>query len=1797
MKKQILLFKKTSQPRWLLSALMLVSFVVLNFSQAQAQCPPGAVCATYTVGDIASDFDFDTPADFPAACLGSVSVTIPAGDWVDSVSTSYDMTAANGAWMSEQRTWLYSPTTLVGEPASAAGAGLGGTFNYNRTGLSFANTAIGTISIELHVGRTWGGSGCDPSYNKVDNSTWQVIVYHSTQPSCLPATGVQNINTLATSAAFSWGAVSAAVGYEYEVRTSGAPGSGPTGLVTSGTTTNNSLTATGLTPNTSYDFYVRTDCGASSFSNWNSGVGFQTSCTVLTMPYLEDFDTWPLTCWDATGGSTTWQPYTATAGQYARADFWTNNGGTYWLTTNPIAVSVDAQIRFDWSHLYSASYPDDRLVVRLKSISATTWDTVINLNGAGNFNDPTAGNSNSPGNFINELIYLNPTTYTGDTITVQLIATSDWGPDLFINDFYVEAIPACPWPVALTLNGVTDTNATISFNDPFGTDWDIEWGPVGFTQGTGSVTSFSNDTISFGPLAANTCYDVYLRSNCTAASNGVSIWRGPIQLCTQCSPLTTPYTQNYDGTTAPELDNCWSPLAFGPNASNFLLQTNSFINQSPANSMQLASGGTSAGFIGIASPRFSDLDTTKRVEFQVYKEIGFFGGGADLIVGVMSDISDPSTFELVDTIFEVNLPDNAWSFEVLNLDNHNLTNGGHVVFQHGLNNTFSNLYVDNFNYVEIPSCQAPIISTLTATGISTTGATAVWGANSQGVKTYFAWGSVGFVPGVAAQLGIDSVAGTVDQGSITGLSPQTTYEFYVQDSCVGAGLSPWVGPFTFTTPCLPASMPYYESFDTWSLTCWDSAGGSAFWTPYNASAGDQYARADFWANSTGIYVLTSRPIDIALDAQLRFDWSHLYSGSYPDDQLLVLVKTLSATSWDTVLNLQGPTNFNDPTAGNFNTPGQFITEEVILDPFAYTGDTIQVQVIAKSDFGPDLFVNDLYVEQAPTCPKLINVAATNVSFNTTTLNWNASPNASNYEVWYGPQGFFQGTLTAGGTRQFVTPDSLNVSALIPNTCYEYLVRAVCAPGDSSNWVGPVIFCTPCAPSIAPYYESFDGVNPGVSGDFGNCWTGNPETGTGFPQNYSWQSVTGATPTFGTGPTGDATSGNGNYLFTTSNNGNANDVAQLLSPLVDISALTSPEVRFSYHMFGTNIDTLFMDVNDGTGWSNGIFFLEGNQQSALADPWLDTAVSLAAFSSATTVQVRFRTVKVGFGAGDYSIDEFFVDDPLTCFQPSNIQVTASTQNSLTVDWTTGGATNWQVVYDTAGAAFGNGTWLSATAKPFTITGLNPGTLYQVWVRDSCGLGDVSFFTGPANVFTDCPNLQPLNLPYVQDFENLGGTYQSTVQLCDGVFSSLEYTNTNPLGRVRFEAGAAFVRGGNKAATLDMSASGSNQINLLDITMDMSNYLSSNSILMDFYYMHHGEENNPNDRVWIRGSQTDTWIEVYNLWANQGASGQYNTVTGIDVSGTLATNSQSFSSTFQVRLGQEDNFPATSTTASDGYTFDDITIYDTASVPSCVNPSALAHNTVRCDSVEVTWSSSAATVQTVLEYGSIGFVPGTGTLVANASSPELLSGLTASTDYDVYLVDICATDTSAPVGPYTFNTGTVGAPVAAFNATQQASTLTSQAVDFDANTSTGSGNSYAWDFGDGNSSTAAVFTNNYLTNGTFTVTLIVTNACGSDTVTQVITTAGIGLEENALGRSLNVFPNPTSDVVNVSFETMNSGEVQIRLVDVQGREIRVVNEKVNGNTYQKAISVKALSSGMYILEVQSGDLKARRAISVK
>ncbi|MEZ4720998.1 MAG: T9SS type A sorting domain-containing protein [Flavobacteriales bacterium] len=82
-------------------------------------------------------------------------------------------------------------------------------------------------------------------------------------------------------------------------------------------------------------------------------------------------------------------------------------------------------------------------------------------------------------------------------------------------------------PSALASTALSTTSAQVSFTGGSGTSWEIQYGPIGFTLGTGTVQNTSSTTATI-TLTENLVYDFYVRGNC--GSGNFSTWTGPVNM-------------------------------------------------------------------------------------------------------------------------------------------------------------------------------------------------------------------------------------------------------------------------------------------------------------------------------------------------------------------------------------------------------------------------------------------------------------------------------------------------------------------------------------------------------------------------------------------------------------------------------------------------------------------------------------------------------------------------------------------------------------------------------------------------------------------------------------------------------------------------------------------------------------------------------------------------------------------------------------------------------------------------------------------------------------------------------------------------------------------------------------------------------------------------------------------------------------------------------------------------------------------------------------------------------------------
>ncbi|WNJ21190.1 GEVED domain-containing protein [Pontibacter sp. G13] len=128
------------------------------------------------------------------------------------------------------------------------------------------------------------------------------------------------------------------------------------------------------------------------------------------------------------------------------------------------------------------------------------------------------------------------------------------------------------------------------------------------------------------------------------------------------------------------------------------------------------------------------------------------------------------------------------------------------------------------------------------------------------------------------------------------------------------------------------------------------------------------------------------------------------------------------------------------------------------------------------------------------------------------------------------------------------------------------------------------------------------------------------------------------------------------------------------------------------------------------------------------------------------------------------------------------------------------------------------------------------------------------------------------------------------------------------------------------------------------------------------------------------------------------------------------------------------------------------------------------------------------------------------------------------------------------------------------------------------------SYLWDFGDGGTSTDENPFYTYQFDGSFPITLIVTNDCGSDTLELKLD--GVFVDE-LFGGNLDIYPNPTAGIVNLSADQVAVENLTIEVLDARGR---LVSKKTRDNVYgvfNEQVDLSNLPEAVYTIRLTDGE----------
>ena len=357
------------------------------------------------------------------------------------------------------------------------------------------------------------------------------VQFIGTTAACMPPYNLAATNVASASLLLSWTDIGATA-YTYEVRASGVPGSGNTGLFATGDVTsgNPAIDIQGLTPNTDFFVYLRSNCNG-NFSLWSYPLLVHTPCETTALPYSETFNeavppALPPCMATAQATGPQWATSVAgipgMAGACAHVAYDLISLPDQWLFTTGLALQGGVAYRLTYQYGNGSTDHSDNLSVQLCSGPYAAALTT----GLAQHTEISSANA-----IDNQVDFTPPTSGTW-YIGFRYYATPGGNPgQMFLDQIQVVTAPTCE-PVLNVSATATGTNAgTVTWTPPTlapAAGYDLYYSTTPNAPSVATVPNFSgivgtNQQIS--SLGQGIPVYAWVRSNCSTSNQ--SDWTGP----------------------------------------------------------------------------------------------------------------------------------------------------------------------------------------------------------------------------------------------------------------------------------------------------------------------------------------------------------------------------------------------------------------------------------------------------------------------------------------------------------------------------------------------------------------------------------------------------------------------------------------------------------------------------------------------------------------------------------------------------------------------------------------------------------------------------------------------------------------------------------------------------------------------------------------------------------------------------------------------------------------------------------------------------------------------------------------------------------------------------------------------------------------------------------------------------------------------------------------------------------------------------------------------------------------------
>ena len=1409
-------------------------------------------------------------------------------------------------------------------------------------------------------------------------------------PTCSPVINLTFDNVYGTNASLHWQPNTVGETVEYVITVTDA-----SGLTSTETTTETDYILAGLSEQTAYTVTVQPDCGGGDLGTAVS-VNFTTPCLA---PIEAVNNSYPTSTYSTEGNhfpmsnhylnSFTEQIYLPgdfnnVSAEFSGMSFQYNDGQVITRTLdiymahtadNEFVQNVWATPTDSYVHVYSGP-------VTFNNTGTNRWvdiafDTNFYYNGSDNLllivNDITGSevnNSNAKFYTMNTNANRSQCKYTheaSDNWSINNMPTSGTL-HTQVNNIRLTAcdVVSCIAPNTVAVGTTDASSAEISWYNPnasqnceveYKGSSDADWNSTGTISGT---------SYTLTGLDANTVYQVRVRALCGA--NNESNWSETVTFRTECEAIVTlPYVQNFDtdtyGSGTEAYIYCWDRYTTDPSKPVQMYPT-SAAHTTP-NAIRFYDG---ANVTNIAiMPKVDESISLNQLQVDFWVRSTSSTAPVILELGVMTDKSDPTTFEILDTIPAPYLPNNEYTLVEYSLANYT-GYGQYIAFRASKGNGGNNLRLDDVTLDYIPVCQHPV--DLVVDAVTSDAVTFHWSEIGGASAWFVEYGPAGFTPGEGTQEYAYDTTYT-----ISGLNPNTQYDVYVWSDC--GGMESTSINATFRTDCGPiVELPFFEDFETgvYNTGMYNSSGQQDYIVCWNRYASDPahhfYIPTGTTYSHSGSHYLdahwTSNCYNIAIAPALdqSFDVSQLMvhfwacrTGASGTLEVGVMDDPAADTTFFPIDTID---------LSNMNT---YVYDEkyVKFNNYTGTGKYVAFRVANASSCG--YYIDDVTIDYAPACSPVSGLEISEISGTSAVVSWQPG--------YFGTVDSYTLEYSEGGQENWVTVDNITATTyLLGNldfsTYYDVRVKTTCSDGTTGDWVMET-FRTNClvggdvtvgdGTSTNSYLPSYSFYN--------YSYTQQLFLASEMGQPKSIESVTFDIATY------SATRTYKIYLMHTS--------ATSVSSWIDASSaqlvFDAPQqmqaglntFQFSTPFMYNGSDNLLLIVLDNTGsYQSPYNYWRTHTAFSNASRYIYQDASAYSTSS----------VPASAGTGTSSRNNVIFGSPCdsttTCVAP-NLSISAITSDGATVNWVPGYMESaWEMEYrplsDTIWTSMGTVTSMSEI-----ITGLMPNTPYKVRMRSDCGGGEYSFwaetsFTTACGAFTVTQDN-----PWFENLEN------NTTMACFDI--PVTYSNgSNTYPKTLSYGDAAH----SAPYTIEFKGT-SNMLVLPEFTNDI------HDLRMSFWATSWGVTTTATVGV-ITDLDDLTTFEALGDAGTPGprggsGGGNGNFMGPFDFNGVQATSG---------RIA----ILFSGTTASDaGWNVDDFTV---ELIPNCSAPAhtSVVVSNVTANSADISFTDDDPTHNAwIIYYGPTGTATDTWSSVNVTSTVNTLTGLTSNTNYSAYVMTLC------------------------------------------------------------------------------------------------------------------------------------------------------------------------------------------------